>query len=206
VSQKNRNVADIHQYLYQLRLIDKKSIPGNHLSVPVCATLKGKAGFRESCMILGLHHVAIGVDDFDRALKFYTEGLGFELVQQSRFDDEELANRAIGLDAIEAKMAMLKANNAFLELWQYSHPAPKDLRSRPCDYGYPHIALQVEDIQAEYDRLKDHGMEFVGEVVHFGEEAAAIYGRDPSGNIIELYEIKAGETSHSSLPPVSSGA
>ena len=84
----------------------------------------------------------------------------------------------------------LKGPNAFLELWQYTNPEPKDLRSRPCDYGYPHFALQVDDIQVEYDRLKTHGMEFVGEVVHFGDTSSAIYGRDPCGNVIELYEIK----------------
>ncbi|MFK8050817.1 MAG: VOC family protein [Halioglobus sp.] len=144
-------------------------------------------------MIVGLHHVAIGVNDFDKALKFYTEALGFEVVQRSDFDNDPMANRAIGLDAVKAKMAMLKTPNAFVELWQYNNPEPQDLRSRPCDYGYPHIALQVDDIQAEYDRLSDLGMEFVGEVVHFGEDASAIYGRDPSGNVIELYEIKTAE-------------
>jgi len=142
-------------------------------------------------MIVGLHHVAIGVDDFDKALKFYTEGLGFDVVQEGLFDNDASANQAIGLDGIKARMAMLKAPNAYLELWQYSHPTPKDLRSRPCDYGYPHFALQVDDIQAEYDRLQAHGMEFVGDVVHFGDSASAIYGRDPCGNVIELYEIKA---------------
>lgn len=144
-------------------------------------------------MIVGLHHVAIGVDDFDKALKFYTEALGFEIVQQSEFDNDALANQAIGLDAVKAKMAMLKTSNAFVELWQYSNPAPQDLRSRPCDYGYPHLALEVDDIQMEYDRLMTHGMEFFGEVVHFGNDASAIYGRDPCGNIIELYEIKTAE-------------
>ena len=142
-------------------------------------------------MIVGLHHIAIGVSDLDKALKFYIEGLGFEIVQQGVFDNDPTANQAIGLDAIKAKMVMLKAPNAFVELWQYSHPVPEDLRSRPCDYGYPHIALQVDDIQKEYDRLKAHGMEFVGKVVQFGDSASAIYGRDPCGNIIELYEIKA---------------
>jgi glyoxylase I family protein len=140
-------------------------------------------------MIVGLHHVAISVSDMDKALEFYTEGLGFELVQQAELENDSKANQVIGLDNINAKMRMLKAPNAFIELWQYSNPEPKDLRSRPCDYGYPHIALQVDDIDAEYERLKGHGMEFVGEPVHYGDTGAAIYGRDPSGNIIELYEI-----------------
>ena len=33
-------------------------------------------------------------------------------------------------------------------------------------------------------------MTFVGDVVDFDEASSAIYGRDPFGNIIELYEIK----------------
>ncbi len=142
-------------------------------------------------MIVGLHHVAISVDDFDKALTFYIQALGFEVVQADTIEDSQLADRAIGLDGVKARMAMLKAPNAYLELWQYTHPAPEDRRGRPCDHGYAHIALQVDDIQHEYDRLQEYGMEFVGEVVHFGDEASAIYGRDPSGNIIELYEIKS---------------
>ena len=144
-------------------------------------------------MIVGLHHVAIGVDDFDKALTFYTKALGFEVVQQSDFDNDANANLAIGLDGIKAKMAMLKTSNAFVEIWEYSSPQPEDLRSRPCDRGYPHLALQVDDIQSEFERLQEHGMEFVGEVVHFGDRAAAIYGRDPCGNVVELYEIKSAE-------------
>lgn len=144
-------------------------------------------------MIVGLHHVAIGVDDFGRALAFYTDALGFSVVQESEFDDDPGANAAIGLPAVKARMAMLQAPNAYLELWEYSSPRPADRRSRPCDFGYPHIALQVEDIQAEYDRLAELGMQFVGEVVHFGDAASAIYGRDPCGNIIELYEIRSDE-------------
>ena len=144
-------------------------------------------------MIVGIHHVAIGVDDLAKAEKFYTEALGFEVVARTELNDSPPANRAIGLEAAVAKMVMLKGPNAFIELWQYTHPEPEDLRSRPCDYGYPHFALQVDDIQAEYDRLKEHGMEFVGEVVHFEGRSSAIYGRDPCGNIVELYEIKDPE-------------
>jgi len=138
-----------------------------------------------------MHHVAIGVNDFEKALEFYTQALGFEIVQRGEFDNDPNANKAIGLDDIKASMAMLKASNAFVELWQYTNPEPEDLRSRPCDYGYPHFALQVDDIQFEYDRLQAHGMEFVGDIVHFGDQASAIYGRDPCGNVIELYEIKS---------------
>ena len=141
-------------------------------------------------MIVGIHHVAVGVPDFDKGLAFYRDLLGFEVVQESNFDrDNPMADRAIGLPNVAARMAMLKAPNAFIELWQYTHPPPDDRRSRPCDYGYPHFALQVIGIDAEYARFKAGGMTFVGEPVDFGV-VSAIYGRDPFGNVIELYEIR----------------
>ena len=140
-------------------------------------------------MIVGIHHIAIGVDDIDAAVKFYTDAFGFQPVQQGDLDSDPQANAVIGMEGIKARMMMLQTPNAFVELWQYSHPEPEDRRSRPCDYGYPHIALQVDDIEDEHRRLQGHGMTFVGDAV-VGEQASAIYGRDPFGNIIELYEIK----------------
>lgn len=141
-------------------------------------------------MIVGIHHVAVAVPDLDRGLAFYRDLLGFEVVERTQWNrDNPLADQAIGLPKSAAKMAMLKAPNAFIELWQYSNPEPADRRARPCDYGYPHFCLQVDGITAEYERLKSAGMEFVGPPVDFGV-ASAIYGKDPFGNIIELYEIR----------------
>ncbi len=141
-------------------------------------------------MIVGIHHVAVGVPDFDRGLEFYRDLLGFEVVDEAAWDrDYPLADHAIGLSETAAKMAMLKAPNAFIELWEYSNPQPAERQQRPCDYGYPHFCLQVRGIQEEYDRLRAGGMRFVGPPVDFGE-MSAIYGTDPFGNVIELYEIR----------------
>ena len=141
-------------------------------------------------MIVGIHHIALGVPDFERGLAFYRDTLGFTVVQESNFArDNPLADRAIGLRGVGAKMAMLKAPNAYLELWQYSNPEPDDRRQRQCDFGYAHFALQVDGLEAEYNRLSAAGMEFVGPPVDFGV-VSAIYGKDPFGNFIELYEIR----------------
>ncbi len=141
-------------------------------------------------MIIGIHHLAISVPDLERAVAFYQDALGFEVVQQSGWDrDFPAADRAIGLEQTSARLAMLKAPNAFVEVWEYRNPPPNDRVSRPCDYGYPHLALQVEGIGEEHQRLAALGMQFVGEPVDFGS-SSAIYGRDPFGNVIELYEIR----------------
>ena len=146
-------------------------------------------------MIVGIHHVAISVPDLAAGLAFYRDALGFAEVQTGDWDgDNPGTDRAIGMSETSARMAMLKAPNAHIELWEYRHPEPEDKRARPCDLGYPHFALQVDGIQDEYDRLAAAGMEFVGPPVDFGR-SSAIYGRDPFGNVIELYEIRDPEIS-----------
>ncbi len=142
-------------------------------------------------MIVGIHHVAIAVPDLDEALSFYRDALGFTVVQEGDWDgDHPQADRVIGLEKTSARIAMLKAANAYIEIWQYRNPEPEDRRSRPCDLGYPHFALQVTDIQAEYERLSKAGMTFAADAPVDLGTTSAIYGKDPFGNIIELYEIR----------------
>ena len=156
-------------------------------------------------MILGIHHIAIGVPDFEKGLAFYTEVLGFEQVESSSFSGPNPGvEAAIGIKEPTAKMAMLRGGNAYIELWQYESPNPRDLVADPPDYGYPHFALQVTDIHAEHARLSEGGMTFVGPPADFGA-SAAVYGRDPFGNVIEIYEIRDPERAQLSNTPLIHG-
>ena len=141
-------------------------------------------------MIVGLHHVALGVPDLDAGISFYTEHFEFELVNRFEWNrDNAIIHSAIGLPGSVARGAMLKTSNAFVELWQYEEPAPVERVANPNDRGYVHICLQVRDIAAEHERLTAAGMTFVGPPVDFGM-SSAIYGRDPFGNVVELYELR----------------
>ncbi len=146
-------------------------------------------------MIVGIHHVAISVPDLEKAAEFYVGLLGFEEVQATSWDRNfPEGDAAIGLKDTAASMKMLKGGNAYIELWEYANPAPKEKPNDypPSDHGIAHFALQVKDIDAEYERLSEGGMRFAGPPVHFEGNSAAIYGRDPFGNIIEIYEVPEG--------------
>ena len=143
-------------------------------------------------MIHAIHHTAISTGDLERSIDFYTNLLGFELI--SRFDwdrGSKVADAVTGLRGSAASAAMLKLGNAFVEIFEYSSPAPR--RSDPdrpvCDHGFTHIALLVTDMDAEYERLTAAGMRF-----HCAPDAEmrAIYGRDPDGNVVELMEVAEG--------------
>lgn len=142
-------------------------------------------------MIHGIHHTAISTGDLERSIGFYTRLLGFELI--NRFDwkrGTDSADAVTGLEGSAARAAMLKLGNAFLELFEFDAPVPRTTDTdRPvCDHGITHLALQVSDLETEYNRLNAAGMRF-----HCAPIAGfpAVYGRDPDGNVVELMEVAA---------------
>ncbi len=142
-------------------------------------------------MIRGIHHTGISTADLDRAIEFYEGLLGFEVINRfgwdvgtKRFDD------ITGLEGSAARAAFLKLGNAFIEIFEYASPTPKPGEpNRPvCDHGITHVALLVDDVYSEYERLKEAGMPFHNAP---SEEMPAIYGRDPDGNVVELMQVAA---------------
>jgi catechol 2,3-dioxygenase-like lactoylglutathione lyase family enzyme len=141
-------------------------------------------------MIRGIHHIAMNTADLDRLRAFYVDVIGFEpAVPEHSWADSPMSDAAIGLKGSVARQQMLKAGNCYLELFEYAEPAPRDGEpNRPCDRGYTHFALDVTDIEAEYDRLAAAGMRFAHDrPIDFGE-IKAVYGQDPDGNIIEIQQ------------------
>jgi catechol 2,3-dioxygenase-like lactoylglutathione lyase family enzyme len=142
-------------------------------------------------MIRGIHHTAISTADIERSLRFYRDLLGFEVIFTSAWEaGTKGADQITGLKDSSARLAMVKAGNACIEIFQYSSPPPKPAEpTRPvCDHGITHICLDVSDIDAEYERLKSAGMMFHCPPQGLGG-ARATYGRDPDGNVVELLEV-----------------
>ena len=146
-------------------------------------------------MIRGIHHVALSTPDLDRLEVFYTEVLGFERAFESSWRDRPVIDQIVGLKDSAARNIMLRAGNAYIEIFEYSSPQgrPADPNRPACDHGYTHFCLDVRDIDAEYERLSAAGMKFhcpppsVEQLSH--GTIRATYGRDPDGNIIEIQEI-----------------
>src|SRR5579859_3846401 len=142
-------------------------------------------------MIRGVHHTSITTADRDRLVAFYRDLLGFEVVSQSEWSgDNPVADAIFGLRDSAVRMAMLRASNAYLEIFEFAYPRgrPGEADRPVCDAGVTHICLCVSDIQAEYSRLAAAGMRFHCPPQGAGSVGSATYGRDPDGNIVELIE------------------
>lgn len=141
-------------------------------------------------MIRGIHHIAVNTANLDRLCDFYVNVIGFELAtSEISWADSPESDAAVGLRGSVARQQMLRAGNCYLEMFEYAEPRAREGEPhRPCDRGYTHFALDVTDIEAEYERLAAAGMEFAHpRPVDFGD-IRAVYGKDPDGNIIEIQQ------------------
>jgi catechol 2,3-dioxygenase-like lactoylglutathione lyase family enzyme len=142
-------------------------------------------------MIKGFHHAALATPDLDRCVRFYRDLLGCEVAWEFGWPRGTPAADAItGLADSAARAVMLKLGGSFLEVFEFSSPAPPPAAPgrRPVNApGITHVAIEVRDLQGEYARLVAAGVEF-----HCPPQAQesgfVVYGRDPDGNVLELIE------------------
>jgi hypothetical protein len=70
------------------------------------------------------------------------------------------------------------------------YPAMKAFKESLVKDGIPYTAFQVSNVQEEYERMKDLGVEFTMEPTSMGMTTAAIFD-DTCGNLIEIYQLNA---------------
>lgn len=123
---------------------------------------------------------SISIGDYDKALKFYTEVLGF--VQKR---DIPLGGGARWITVVSPE----EPNGTELLLEPNAdYPAMKALKESLVKDGIPYTMFQVDDIQKEYDRLKKLGVVFTMEPTNMGTTTAAIL-EDTCGNLIQIYQM-----------------
>ena len=123
---------------------------------------------------------SISIDDYDKALKFYTEVLGFVKKQ-----DIPLGNGARWITVVSPE----EPNGTELLLEPNAdYPAMKALKEALVKDGMPFTAFEVDDIQKEYGRLKKMGVEFSMEPTNMGMTTVAVFN-DTCGNLIQIYQV-----------------
>lgn len=140
-------------------------------------------------MARAVHHASITTGDLDRLITFYEGLLGFERVLTTEWEaGNARADAIFGLTDTSVRMAMLRAPNGFLELFEFRNPVGRaNDPARPvCDQGLTHVCVVVDDLEAEYARLSAAGVRFHCPPQSMPGLCAATYARDPDGNIVEL--------------------
>jgi methylmalonyl-CoA/ethylmalonyl-CoA epimerase len=131
-----------------------------------------------------INHVAIVVRDIEESLKFWESAMGLELHHV-----EDVPSQA-------SKVAFIPIGDSEIELVQ---PTTEDsgmaayLEKR--GEGMHHLCVEVDDIEAKMQELKDAGVRLINDVPQVlpGRKMAFIHPKSASGVLVELYEITAKE-------------
>ncbi len=148
-------------------------------------------GFR----VLATNHTSFTVSDLDRSIAFFSEVLGFEMVNRAQ-RDPKLISSITGVPGADIEVAYIQGPGHRLELIQYHGPSERSqVDSRPCDSGFAHVAYDVDDVDAAVAASAPHQVLPIGEVtvIDKGPNAGrkVVYLRDPDGVTIEYIEVTA---------------
>jgi len=125
---------------------------------------------------------SVSIDDYDKALKFYTEILGFQKKHDIPMGEGVRWITVVSPEEPNGTELLLEPNAGY--------PAMKAFKESLVKDGIPFTAFQVGDIQQEYERMRNLGVEFTMEPTNMGMSTAAIFD-DTCGNLIEIYQLNA---------------
>jgi catechol 2,3-dioxygenase-like lactoylglutathione lyase family enzyme len=122
-----------------------------------------------------IYITSVLVDDQDKALRFYTDVLGF--VKQADIPlGEARWLTVVSPDDPEGPQLALEPD---------SHPAAGPFKAALAADGIPVTSFAVDDVQAEFERLRGLGVQFTQEPVEMGAVTTAVLD-DTCGNLIQI--------------------
>ena len=123
-----------------------------------------------------VHHICIQTNTYLETLKFYTEGLGFEVVQESPAFHGRNFNTWLQLGDFYIELQTGKQDEILSNANSNSQ-------------GLVHFCLWVEDLKSEVSRLRELGIEFLmknNEFIYHVENGSLCKIKAPEGTIVEL--------------------
>jgi len=112
------------------------------------------------------------IDDVSKAVEFYTTHLGFGLEH-----DAAPAFASVNRDGVRLLLSGKTSSGR--------RPMPDG--REPVPGGWNRIHIQVPDLEAEVDRLREAGLTFRNDIIT-GPGGSQIVLDDPSGNPVELFQ------------------
>jgi catechol 2,3-dioxygenase-like lactoylglutathione lyase family enzyme len=118
---------------------------------------------------------SVMVDDQDRALRFYTDTLGFQLKHDIPMGEARWIT-VVSPDNPDGTELVLEPDG---------HPAAKPFKDALVTDGIPFTAFEVDDVRAEFGRLSGLGVRFTQQPTEMGPVVTAVLD-DTCGNLIQI--------------------
>ncbi|MBV9042444.1 MAG: VOC family protein [Acidimicrobiia bacterium] len=124
--------------------------------------------------------MSVMVDDQAKALRFYTEVLGF--VKKTEVP--------LGEHAWLTVVSPEDPDGTQLSLEPDEHPAARPFKEALVEDGIPFTSFSVDDVTTEYDRLVGQGVRFTQPPTDMGPVTTAVF-EDTCGNLIQIAAQKS---------------
>jgi len=125
-----------------------------------------------------LLHTMIRVGNLQKSIQFYTEVMGMKLLRQKDYPKGKFTNAFIGYGN--------ETDNCVIELthnW--------DIKSYEMGTGFGHLAIEVNDVYAACEKIKQQGGNIIREAGPMNAGTTIIaFVKDPDGYEIELLNKK----------------
>lgn len=125
--------------------------------------------------MIRINLASVLVDDQEKALAFYTEVLGFQMKNDVPVGDARWLTVVSPADP----------DGPELVLEPDGHPAAKPFKAALVEDGIPFTSFAVDDVKAEFDRLRALGVRFTQEPMEAGPVTVAVLD-DTCGNLVQL--------------------
>ncbi|MGO9027396.1 MAG: VOC family protein [Acidimicrobiales bacterium] len=144
-------------------------------------------------MTVSFSHLGICVADLDRSLRFYCEGLGFELADSHHVGEEFGA--LMEVEGVSLESRMIRRDGVTVELLSFTRPGHTgDPVRRPMNQlGLTHLSLRVDDVDGVAASIEALGGDVVRSTRTTFDLGSArldfVYCTDPDGVRIELMDL-----------------
>ena len=122
---------------------------------------------------------SVMVSDQDKALRFYTEILGFVKKVEIPLGEHRWLT-VVSPEDVNGTQLMLEPD---------SHPAAGPFKRALVEDGIPFTSFAVDDVRKEYERLRAVGVRFTQEPTDMGPVTTAVFD-DTCGNLIQIASEK----------------
>jgi catechol 2,3-dioxygenase-like lactoylglutathione lyase family enzyme len=126
-----------------------------------------------------INMTSVLVDDQDKALRFYTDVLGFQKKTEIPLGEYRWLTVVSPGDPDGTELA----------LEPDAHPAAKVFKEALVSDGMPYTSFAVDDVAAEFARLAQRGVRFTQEPAEMGPVTTAVFD-DTCGNLIQIAHRK----------------
>ena len=150
-------------------------------------------------MLVHYFHFSFTVSNLERSIAFYTDVVGMKLVK-TMIHDQPYTSVQVGFKDAHLKGAQLTIeampqppSRHMLELLEYVNPRGEPTDTTTNRPGASHLAFQVDDIHAEYARMKTLGVRFKSDgpvkiVAGPNEGGWTVYFLDPDNITLEMVQ------------------